>query len=230
MLGRAVEPKAGEVGADGHTHERNCLNCGTLLAGEFCHACGQQCARPPHAYRLLPRPASRRAAFRRQDLAHPAAAGVEAGRTDPALYRRRAGQVRLADRAVPVQRLPDVRGASACYGGTGELPAKAKQGQSRKRLRKSIKAQARRARSQQRDAAIKARAANARSSTSGLATSRTKSRRSKSVRSGNLDEHAGIATTKDCPAGSATAIKQGGQATRNWWSTSSRPTPINSAG
>ncbi|MEO7601675.1 MAG: DUF3667 domain-containing protein [Sphingomicrobium sp.] len=41
MLGRAVEPKAGEVGADGHTHELTCLNCGTALQGDFCHACGQ---------------------------------------------------------------------------------------------------------------------------------------------------------------------------------------------
>ena len=41
LIGRAVEPGAGEPGADGHTHERNCLNCGTPLAGDFCHACGQ---------------------------------------------------------------------------------------------------------------------------------------------------------------------------------------------
>ena len=26
---------------DGHTYERACLNCGTLLAGSHCHACGQ---------------------------------------------------------------------------------------------------------------------------------------------------------------------------------------------
>lgn len=49
MVGRAVEPKAGEVGADGHTHERNCLNCGAALAGEFCHACGQHA----HVHRTL---------------------------------------------------------------------------------------------------------------------------------------------------------------------------------
>lgn len=41
MTARAVEPGAGEASADGHTHETSCLNCGTLLAGEFCHACGQ---------------------------------------------------------------------------------------------------------------------------------------------------------------------------------------------
>lgn len=49
MAARAVEPKAGEVGVDGHTHERNCLNCGTLLTGEFCHACGQHA----HVHRTL---------------------------------------------------------------------------------------------------------------------------------------------------------------------------------
>lgn len=49
MLGRAVEPRAGEVGADGHTHETECLNCGTALQGEFCHACGQH----GHVHRTL---------------------------------------------------------------------------------------------------------------------------------------------------------------------------------
>jgi hypothetical protein len=49
MVGRAVEPKAGEVSADGHTHERNCLNCGTALTGDFCHACGQHA----HIHRTL---------------------------------------------------------------------------------------------------------------------------------------------------------------------------------
>jgi hypothetical protein len=39
VLGRAVEPKAGE--SDGHTHEAKCLNCGTLLIGPHCHQCGQ---------------------------------------------------------------------------------------------------------------------------------------------------------------------------------------------
>jgi hypothetical protein len=49
ILGRAVEPKAGESGADGHTHETNCLNCGTKLAGDFCHVCGQHA----HVHRTL---------------------------------------------------------------------------------------------------------------------------------------------------------------------------------
>jgi hypothetical protein len=42
LLARAVEPKAGELAADGHTHEKNCLNCGAPLTGPFCAACGQK--------------------------------------------------------------------------------------------------------------------------------------------------------------------------------------------
>jgi uncharacterized protein DUF3667 len=42
LLARAVEPGAGEAGADGHTHEKNCLNCGTKLSGPYCYACGQK--------------------------------------------------------------------------------------------------------------------------------------------------------------------------------------------
>ena len=42
LLARAVEPAAGEAGADGHTHEQNCLNCGTKLSGPYCSACGQK--------------------------------------------------------------------------------------------------------------------------------------------------------------------------------------------
>ena len=38
LLGRAVEPGAGEHGGEAHGV---CLNCGTALIGEFCHACGQ---------------------------------------------------------------------------------------------------------------------------------------------------------------------------------------------
>jgi len=50
IIGRAIEPKAGEAaGDDGHTHETNCLNCGTRLAGDFCHACGQHA----HVHRTL---------------------------------------------------------------------------------------------------------------------------------------------------------------------------------
>jgi len=49
MAVRAVEPGAGEVGADGHTHETNCLNCGAPLQGDFCHTCGQHA----HVHRTL---------------------------------------------------------------------------------------------------------------------------------------------------------------------------------
>src|SRR4051794_20992369 len=41
LLARAVEPKAGEA-ANGHTHEKNCLNCGAALSGPYCAACGQK--------------------------------------------------------------------------------------------------------------------------------------------------------------------------------------------
>ena len=41
VLGRAVEPKAGEA-AEGHTHEKQCLNCGAELTGPYCHQCGQR--------------------------------------------------------------------------------------------------------------------------------------------------------------------------------------------
>jgi hypothetical protein len=49
LLARAVEPNAGEAGADGHTHERNCLNCGKLLTGPYCSDCGQKA----HVHRSL---------------------------------------------------------------------------------------------------------------------------------------------------------------------------------
>jgi hypothetical protein len=49
LLARAVEPGAGEVGEDGHTHEKSCLNCGTPLVGPFCAACGQK----SHVHRSL---------------------------------------------------------------------------------------------------------------------------------------------------------------------------------
>lgn len=49
IVGRTVEPKAGEPGSDGHTREGSCLNCGTPLAGNYCHACGQQA----HVHRTL---------------------------------------------------------------------------------------------------------------------------------------------------------------------------------
>lgn len=47
IVGRAVEPKAGE--GDGHTHEANCLNCGAPLTGPFCSQCGQH----GHVHRTL---------------------------------------------------------------------------------------------------------------------------------------------------------------------------------
>jgi hypothetical protein len=48
MIGRAVEPQAGEA-AEGHTHEANCLNCGAPLEGPYCHECGQHA----HVHRTL---------------------------------------------------------------------------------------------------------------------------------------------------------------------------------
>ena len=42
LLARVVEPQAGEAGADGHTHEQNCLNCGASLSGPYCPQCGQK--------------------------------------------------------------------------------------------------------------------------------------------------------------------------------------------
>jgi hypothetical protein len=47
VLAKTVEPR---TGADnGHTHEKNCLNCGAELAGDYCHACGQRA----HVHRTL---------------------------------------------------------------------------------------------------------------------------------------------------------------------------------
>lgn len=40
LIGRAVEPHAGEGHGGGAAHGI-CLNCGNALIGEFCHACGQ---------------------------------------------------------------------------------------------------------------------------------------------------------------------------------------------
>ena len=48
VIGRAVEPKAGE-GAGGHTREHHCLNCGAELSGPFCQQCGQHA----HVHRTL---------------------------------------------------------------------------------------------------------------------------------------------------------------------------------
>lgn len=51
LAARSVEPAHGEsaVGADGHTHEAACLNCGTALVGAHCHRCGQAA----HVHRTL---------------------------------------------------------------------------------------------------------------------------------------------------------------------------------
>jgi len=48
MLGRAVEPHAGESHGHGH-HGTICLNCGTALIGPHCHECGQS----GHVHRSL---------------------------------------------------------------------------------------------------------------------------------------------------------------------------------
>ena len=47
MIGRAVEPGAGE--AHHGEHGGTCLNCGTALTGPYCHACGQSA----HVHRTL---------------------------------------------------------------------------------------------------------------------------------------------------------------------------------
>jgi hypothetical protein len=49
VLAGAVEPATGALAADGHTHEAHCLNCGTALAGDYCHACGQRA----HVHRTI---------------------------------------------------------------------------------------------------------------------------------------------------------------------------------
>lgn len=49
LTARAVEPTAGEVGTDGHTHESACLNCGAPLGGTFCQVCGQHA----HVHRTI---------------------------------------------------------------------------------------------------------------------------------------------------------------------------------
>jgi hypothetical protein len=47
-IARAVEPSSGATSA-GHTNERDCLNCGCALTGEYCHCCGQRA----HVHRTL---------------------------------------------------------------------------------------------------------------------------------------------------------------------------------
>ena len=41
LAARATEPSHGEGADNGHSHEAACLNCGTVLIGSHCHACGQ---------------------------------------------------------------------------------------------------------------------------------------------------------------------------------------------
>ncbi|MBX9858026.1 MAG: DUF3667 domain-containing protein [Sphingomonas sp.] len=41
LIGRALEPEAGEAAAHGAHAHGNCLNCQTPLVGDYCHACGQ---------------------------------------------------------------------------------------------------------------------------------------------------------------------------------------------
>jgi len=48
MLGRVVEPRAGDLSAS-HAEHGLCLNCGTALVGDYCHACGQA----EHVHRTL---------------------------------------------------------------------------------------------------------------------------------------------------------------------------------
>lgn len=47
LVGAAVEGV--RSGEDGHTHESECLNCGTHLVGPHCHACGQHA----HVHRTI---------------------------------------------------------------------------------------------------------------------------------------------------------------------------------
>ena len=47
VLAGALE--RGIAADDGHTHEMTCLNCGTALTGDYCHACGQKA----HVHRSL---------------------------------------------------------------------------------------------------------------------------------------------------------------------------------
>ncbi len=48
LIGRAFESRAGEAGGEAHGHGL-CLNCGTALIGDYCHACGQS----GHVHRSL---------------------------------------------------------------------------------------------------------------------------------------------------------------------------------
>jgi hypothetical protein len=48
LAARGLEPPTG-IDESGHTTERACLNCGTVLVGDYCHACGQH----GHVHRSL---------------------------------------------------------------------------------------------------------------------------------------------------------------------------------
>jgi hypothetical protein len=49
LIGRALEPRAGEHGGEAHGPGALCLNCGTALIGPNCHQCGQS----GHVHRSL---------------------------------------------------------------------------------------------------------------------------------------------------------------------------------
>jgi hypothetical protein len=51
LIADRVEPATGAniVGADGRTREAACLNCATVLVGDYCHSCGQH----SHVHRTL---------------------------------------------------------------------------------------------------------------------------------------------------------------------------------
>jgi hypothetical protein len=48
LAAHALEPRTG-LDESGHTIEKACLNCGTFLIGDYCHACGQK----GHVHRSL---------------------------------------------------------------------------------------------------------------------------------------------------------------------------------
>ena len=123
MLGRAVEPRAGEVGADGHTHEQTCLNCGTALQRRLLPRlrpdAPMSTARSPPSSTIC----STGCSTSRARSGARCRCWLAAGRADPPLHRWRARELRFADRLVPVLGLPDVRGpeprpsiSTACSG------------------------------------------------------------------------------------------------------------------
>ena len=108
LFGRAVEPSAGTCTAADATGAR-CLNCGTALIDEHCHACGQSA----HVHRTV------------GAIGHEIAHGVfhfegkmprtlpmlvvASGRADAALCRGRARALRFAARDLPVLGLSPLR-------------------------------------------------------------------------------------------------------------------------